>query len=103
MGSEDAACNRLTELALNDVNMAGSILAEAVSSSPFAMEAVAIPEAHEAFQKVCACSCDSCAASASLTATGQSLHIRAGLLAGLKWVRSQSGCSPRVTCPLFRA
>ena len=68
MGSEDAACNRLTELALNDVSMAGSILAEAVSSSAFAVEAVASPEAHEAFQKVCACACVSCAASASLTA-----------------------------------
>ena len=52
MGSEDAACNRLTELALNDVSMAGSILAEAVGSSAFAVAAVASPEAHEAFQKV---------------------------------------------------
>ncbi len=54
MGSEDAACNRLTELALNDVSMAGSILAEAVGSSAFAVAAVASPEAHEAFQKVAA-------------------------------------------------
>lgn len=52
MGSEDAACNRLTELALNDVSMAGSILAEAVTNSAFAVAAVASPEAHEAFQKV---------------------------------------------------
>lgn len=55
MGSEDAACNRLTELALNDVSMAGSILAEAVSSSAFAVAAVARPEAHGAFQKVGLC------------------------------------------------
>ena len=54
MGSEDAACNRLTELALNDVSMAGSILAEAVSSSTFAVAAVESAEAHEAFQKVSA-------------------------------------------------
>lgn len=53
MGSEDAACNRLTELALNDVSFAGSILAEAVGSSEFAVAAVADPAAHEAFQRVC--------------------------------------------------
>lgn len=52
MGSEDAACNRLTELALNDVGVAGSILAEAVGSSGCAVAAVATPQAHEAFQKV---------------------------------------------------
>ena len=52
MGSEDAACNRLTELALNDVGVAGSILAEAVGSSDCAVAAVAAPEAHGAFQKV---------------------------------------------------
>jgi len=52
LDSEDAACNRLTELALNDVSMAGSILAEAVGSSAFAVAAVANAEAHEAFQKV---------------------------------------------------
>ena len=52
MGSEDAACNRLTELALNDVDVAGSILAEAVASSEAAVAAVRRPEAHQAFQKV---------------------------------------------------
>ena len=52
MGSEDAACNRLTELALNDVDVAGSILAEAVASSEAAVAAVKSPEAHQAFQKV---------------------------------------------------
>lgn len=52
MGSEDAACNRLTELALNDVDVAGSILAEAVASSETAVAAVKRPEAHQAFQKV---------------------------------------------------
>ena len=68
MGSEDAACNRLTELALNDISVAGSILGEAVSSSAFAVEAVTSPEAHEAFQKVCACTCISPVASAPMNA-----------------------------------
>ena len=43
---------RLTELALNDVDVAGSILAEAVASSEAAVAAVKRPEAHQAFQKV---------------------------------------------------
>ena len=67
MWLEDAACNRLVELALNDVEVAGSILKEAVSCSAFAVQAVSSPEVHKAFQK---------GLRASLEAT---LHIK-GLL-----------------------
>ena len=68
MWLEDAACNRLAELALNDVEVAGSILKEAVSCSAFAVQAVASrPDVHRAFQK---------GLRASLEAT---LHIK-GLL-----------------------
>lgn len=52
MGLEDAACNKLTELALNDVEVAGSVLREAVSSSAFAVQAVSDTDVHKAFQQV---------------------------------------------------
>ncbi len=55
MWLEDAACNKLAELALNDVGVAGSVLKEAVSSSAFAVEAVSNPDVHKAFQQVCIC------------------------------------------------
>lgn len=57
MGLEDAACNKLTELALNDVEVAGSVLREAVSSSAFAVQAVSDPDVHKAFQQVWGCAC----------------------------------------------
>lgn len=53
MWLEDAACNKLAELALNDVGVAGSILREAVACSPFALVACSSPDAHKAFQQVC--------------------------------------------------
>ncbi len=52
MWLEDAACNKLAELALNDVGVAGSILREAVSCSPFAVRSVDSPDVHKAFQQV---------------------------------------------------
>lgn len=52
MWLEDEACNKLAELALNDVGVAGSILREAVSCSPFAVRSVDSPDVHKAFQQV---------------------------------------------------
>lgn len=60
MGLEDAACNKLTELALNDVEVAGSVLREAVSSSAFAVQAVSDPDVHKAFQQVWGCTVRMC-------------------------------------------
>ncbi|DBA96975.1 TPA: hypothetical protein ACH3X1_001299 [Trebouxia sp. C0004] len=52
VSAEDAACNRLTELALNDVEVAKAVLKEAVSGSRFAVEAVEQSDvAHITFQK----------------------------------------------------
>ncbi|EIE20699.1 hypothetical protein COCSUDRAFT_57268 [Coccomyxa subellipsoidea C-169] len=67
MWLEDAACNKLAELALNDVGVAGSVLREAVSSSAFAVEAVSNPDVHKAFQQ------------GLLTSLQATLHIK-GLL-----------------------
>ncbi|CAL8468092.1 g7631 [Coccomyxa elongata] len=67
MWLEDAACNKLAELALNDVGVAGSILREAVSCSPFAVRSVDSPDVHKAFQQ------------GLLTSLQATLHIK-GLL-----------------------
>ncbi|KAK9816445.1 hypothetical protein WJX72_000348 [[Myrmecia] bisecta] len=51
VSAEDASCNRLTELALNDIQAAGKILQEAVSSSAVAVEAMTPPGAAATFQQ----------------------------------------------------
>jgi hypothetical protein len=47
---EDAACNRLAELALNDTGTAGQLLKQAASASDAALAAVDDRDAHASFQ-----------------------------------------------------
>ena len=50
MSQEDAACNRLAELALNDTGTAGQLLKQAASALETAVVAIDDRDAHAAFQ-----------------------------------------------------
>lgn len=50
--SQDAACEKLAELALNDLAMAGSVLREAVCCSRVAVAAADREDVVKAFQRV---------------------------------------------------